>query len=140
MSITFFAVQKIGDNWKPLWTCTNKECDGFCNDCLKHNLNVSSSNARDIIEWLDLLEYDNNGSLFGEIEALELAARCRRRLWDEERNSDPGLNAADRARKLGVDQSSRVITCGREPGYLQAKTKQILFIAECAGAHYVSWS
>jgi hypothetical protein len=39
-----------------------------------------------VLRWLGFA-----AELFGQVPARELAARCRGRLWDEERNHDPPL-------------------------------------------------
>jgi hypothetical protein len=88
-----------------------------CPVCSVLHLNVSNANARALLQWLDL-EY---GDLWGEINASELAAKCRRRLWPEERNIDPGVPAVE---------EGRVIDCGRRPGYLPERTAQLLKLAE----------
>jgi hypothetical protein len=63
-------------------------------------LNLANANACELLEWLALPRV-----LCGELDAHELAVRCRRRLWDIARNHDP-------ARAEG-----RLITCARRAGY-----------------------
>lgn len=138
MSVTFSAVHEVDGVWKPLWVCTDEECKGFCKECLKHNMNQSSTNARDLIEWLDLWEFSNNGDLYGSMPAQELVARCQRRLWDEPRNVDPAVQAVEEGGP-GTGQC-KTIFHGRDQGYLRIKTRELLFIAQCAGEHRVFWS
>ena len=137
MSVTFFAVKKVGEEWRPLWVCTRDDCEGFCIDCEKHNINVSSANARALIEWLELEEF-NEDDLLGEVSASELVARCQRRLWDEPRNHDPALPGVESGGP-GTGQCKSVYG-GRDEGYLRRRTEDLKFIAKCAGGHYVCWS
>ena len=71
-----------------------------------------------------------NEDLYGQMPARELAARCRRRLWPEARNLDPGL--AD-------EQEGRCFVFGRPAGYLRSRTEELLCLAESAGDGIVSW-
>lgn len=137
MSVTFFAVKKVDGLWKPLWVCTGRHCTGFCRDCLKHQINLANTNARALLEWLDLEEFNEDG-LIGEVRATELVARCQRRLWDEPRNTDPAVPTVESGGP-GTGQC-KMIEGGREEGYLRQKTEGLMFIAKCAGEHYVSWS
>ena len=137
MTVTFFAVREVDKQWKPLWVCTNQNCNGFCIDCTKHNLNQSNGNARDLIEWLDLMEFCDDGHLFGSMDARELVARCQRRLWDEPCNHDPAL-PPESSGGPGTGMA-RLSYSGRAAGYLRGKTEELLFIAKCAGEHCVAW-
>lgn len=138
MSVTFFAVQKVGENWKPLWVCTGRHCTGFCADCLKHELNLANTNARALLEWLGLDEYCDDGDLFGDAPATEVVARCNRRLWDEPRNYDQAVPTVESGGP-GTGQCL-AIEHGRDAGYLRDRTRDLLFIAQCAGEHRVSWA
>jgi hypothetical protein len=89
-------------------------------------LNLGNTNAGDLLDWLTLPRV-----LWGEIAAQELAARCRRRLWDVARNHDPALAEL-------VD--GRFITCGRRAGYLRERTAELLSLAEKAGDARIRWS
>jgi hypothetical protein len=92
-------------------------------------LNLSNANARDLIAWLRLPDED----LCGEIAARELAARCRRRLWDEARNHDEGLPGS-------VEYDGRLVIGGREPGYLRRRTEQLLNLCALAGEEgVITW-
>ena len=46
MSVTFAAYQVDDELWKPLWACTDKECKGWCDNCLKHEVNFSNEVLR----------------------------------------------------------------------------------------------
>lgn len=131
MSTTFSPVKIDPDSGRyiALWECSCTE-DDLCDECLNHMVNVGYGNDADLLRWLGL-EVDCSGI----IEARELAARCRRRLWDESRNHDPEIPG-------WVEKGARgatVIYCGRSPDYLRRKTEALLKIAEIAGDHYVSW-
>lgn len=103
-----------------------------CESCdVTAEINLSNANARDLMSWLDLPRDD-----CGEMKASELAARCRRRLWPEDRNDDEG-------REGFVDASpgrATLIDCGRSPGYLRQRTEQLLRVCERAGEAFVVWA
>ncbi len=83
-------------------------------------INLANANAADLLEWLG---YPRE-PLYGSLDARELAARCRRRLWPEARNVDPALPS---------HVEGRFIFCGRRPAYLRERTAELLAIAERAG-------
>jgi hypothetical protein len=88
------------------------------------SLNMSNSNALDLLGWLGFIEAD----YCGDVMASDLAALCRRRLWPEARNVDPALPAV-------VDKKpgrATFVVCGRDAGYLQARTTQLLTLCEKA--------
>ncbi len=82
-------------------------------------LNLANMNARDLLYWLGYAGMP----LYGSLDATELKARCRRRLWNEARNFDPELPSR---------REQRLLIMGRRPGYLREKTAQLLVIAELA--------
>jgi hypothetical protein len=90
-------------------------------------LNVNNRNAADLLRWLDLPFTEED--IYGEISATELAAKCRRRLWPEPRNDDPGLDGSDTKRP----GKCRIVECGRDPGYLKGRTEVLLKLCEKAG-------
>lgn len=96
----------------------------FFADAEREGLNLSNVNAADLMRWLGY-EPDCCGSL----EARELAARCRRRLWPEARNFDAAL-AGEVQRAPG---RATFIYCGRRAGYLRERTSQLLALAESPG-------
>jgi hypothetical protein len=109
MSVTFSAstVYADYDNWT-----------GF--------LNMSNVNAFDLLRWLDLpVDY------CGEISVAELTPKLRRRLWEEDRNLDPAIESNEYGGP-GTGHC-KVIECGRDPGYLRNKTKELLALCEKAG-------
>ena len=89
-------------------------------------LNLANDNAFELLDWLALPRVP-----CGELDAHDLAVRCRRRLWDVARNHDP-------ARDERVD--GRLITCARRADYLRERTGDLLRLAEKAGAARIRWS
>ena len=97
-------------------------------------LNLANMNAAELLRWLDIDANDDD--LFGEISARELAARCRRRLWDVARNYDPEIAA----RVDSEPGRATAIWCGRRPGYLRDKTAELLELAHRAGQGMIQWA
>jgi len=133
MSVTFSAADwkdhpKFGRILYPLHSCEDYPCD----ECNAHMLNCANSNARELLAWLGLPATDE---LLGEVEASELAARCRRRLWNEDRNHDPGIEGYEDS----TPGQCRSIQCGRRADYLRDRTAALLVVAETAGAGFVTW-
>lgn len=152
MSITFYASQfdaergyhapmfrcDCAERWGADWDVADASGAEYpevysCEHC-RADVNLANGNARDLISWLGV-EFDYCGT----VDARELAAKCRRRLWDESRNHDPAVTGAERAELMGVELSSRVIICNRRPDYLRSTTERILALAEKAGENSVSW-
>jgi hypothetical protein len=153
MSITFYAStyedSPICRHCVPLFRCDCMQrwadaCDACgpddelpelesCEHC-RAEVNVANSNGLDLLAWLGL-----EPDYCGTVAASDLAARCRRRLWDESRNHDPVLTGVERAEQMGVQLSERIIICDRRPGYLRDQTERLLALAEKAGDQWVSW-
>ena len=98
------------------------------------SLNLANVNAVDLVLWLGYsrAEVDREPGYL-RLNARDVAARCRRRLWPERRNFDAGRDTSvDHARGCAT-----VIDCGRRPGYLREKTEQLLAIAAAAGDGFV---
>jgi hypothetical protein len=135
MTITFFPATAEGH---PLIRCT---CDlegpaellMTCARCMSE-VNVCETNALDLLQWLGLPV-----DAWGQACARDLAARCRRRLWDEARNHDGALSAADRAKSIGAPDDPRIVVFGRRAGYLREQTGRLLAVAEAAGEGLVCW-
>jgi hypothetical protein len=89
-----------------------------CTECATFEVNVTNVNAVDLLQWLGL-----EPTPTGSIAPSELAARCRRRLWPEPRNLDPGVPG---------HVEGRVTFCGRAEGYLRQRTRELLRLAERA--------
>ena len=101
-----------------------------CGDCTDVEVNMSEGNAMEWLRWIGLAaEYG------GEIKASDLAALCRRRLWDEARNYDPAVAGSDRQEQ----GRARLIVCDRRPNYLREKTEQMLKICEKAADRLIAW-
>jgi len=138
MSITFAPMTS---GRRPVVPCTcdpawSEDLEFPCEGC-RLAVNLSNSNAYDLLRWLELTP-----DACGEVCARELAARCRRRLWDEVRNHDPAVSASDQRKQLGGGGRSgaRLFTFGRDAGYLRDRTTQLLEIAEAAGDGWVTWA
>lgn len=165
MSITFFAAQKInnhrgGEIVTSLFNCdcdqrylaahdkvelewlrlrdVNPMCqdpewpspaDYTCNIC-NHTMNLNNRNAHDLLDWIGL-KFEECGS----VSARDMAAKCRRRLWNEPRNYDIGIESTEE-NQLG---HAKVVNCGRDPGYLRHKTEKLLEIADWAGDNLIAW-
>jgi hypothetical protein len=136
MTITFFPANAEG---RPLIRCTC-DLDGpaellmSCDRC-KSEVNVCNANARDLLHWLGLPVDE-----YGQVPASDLAARCRRRLWDEPRNHDAAVSADDRLAATGLAADDRVVMQGRRPGYLRHQTERLLAVAVVAGDGLVCWA
>lgn len=105
--------------------------DLFSCEVCRAEINISNVNARSVIAWLGLPDDD----LCGAVPARELAARCRRRLWDEPRNHDPALPGGVEVGALGA----LLVDGGRPAGYLRRQVERLLALAERAGDRFVSW-
>ena len=97
-----------------------------------HSLNLANSNARSFLVWLGLPESDD---LCGDASVLDVAALCRRRLWPEPRNADPGIPASE----SGGVTTCRVIHAGRAPGYHNDRARTLLLICEGAKTGNLRW-
>lgn len=86
---------------------------------------VSEANAIDLLEWLWY-----PGNVFGCLEAAEVMARCKRRLWPLARNMDPAVPGRE---EVGRGGNVRLLVLGREAGFLHSKTEELLKLAERAG-------
>ena len=101
-----------------------------CDDCTDVSVNLHNGNAAAWLQWVGL-----SSQPCGEIKATELAALCRRRLWDEARNHDVGFDGYDHQEP----GKCRVISGGRPDGRLRQITEQILRVCEKAGDRLVAW-
>jgi hypothetical protein len=91
-------------------------------------LNLNNRNGDDLLRWLGYTPMYHD-----ELPARELAARCRRRLWNEPHNDDAALPAVD-------EDGGRLIFCGRAAGYLRERTADLLRLAERAGDGFIKYS
>lgn len=86
-------------------------------------VNVGNITGRDLLVWLGY----SLGPYLGEaLDPGDLAAHCRRRLWDEPRNIDPAVPEL-------VLAAGRAILLGRPEGYLRRRCEDLLRLAETAG-------
>ena len=148
MSITFYIAIEVdgGTRFAYRCDCTERWCTACdeawrtntespaqfaCPDCTDVELNMANTNAMDWLRWMDLA-----ASSCGEIKASELAARCRRRLWDESRNDDPAIPGD----VYKIEGGPRVIVCDRRPHYLRDQTARMLKICEKAGDRLIAWA
>jgi hypothetical protein len=156
MGISFYiGIHNKAEDWfqpRHRCDCSQRYCDAWdaayeadepspstvdftCDDCTDTSVNCNNANARDLMSWLNLpVDYS------GHIEAPELAARCRRRLWDESRNHDAGMTSDERAERVGLPNTSRCIMGGRAPDYLRDRTAQLLRVCEKAGGDFIVWA
>ncbi len=95
-------------------------------------VNLANLNAAQLLRWLDL----DSEFLYGEIAARELAARCRRRLWDVSRNHDRSLPP----RNFRGAKGARYLSLPRRAGYLRERTAELLALACRAGCGAVVWN
>jgi hypothetical protein len=93
-------------------------------------VNVSNRTALDLLAWL---AYPVGPHLAGVLDSRDLAARCRRRLWNEPRNLDP---AVPKESLLG----GRLITCGRQAGRLRARCHDLLRLTATADGRPVHYA
>ena len=115
------------------WAKDESAPDQFSCEVCDHELNVSNANARDLLAWLGLVA---DSELCGDIDARELAAKCRRRLWEESRNHDAAVAGFEDKR----EGRATMIDCGRSADYLRERTAQLLSVAEFAGDNLVGWA
>lgn len=101
-----------------------------CESCTDVKVNLHSQNAGDWMRWVGL-----TSAPMGEIKATELAALCRRRLWDEARNHDAAVSFDEYQGK-----GARVISGGRPEGRLRDITEQMLRVCEKAGDRLIAWA
>jgi len=108
-----------------------------CASCSKLTMNLCNENAGDLLDWLGI----TSGLWEAEpFNAVTLAALCRRRLWPEPRNQDPGREPMINGQRLEFRPDpnaeavtkARLVDCGRRPGYLNRATARLLVIAEAA--------
>lgn len=100
-----------------------------------YELNLANGNAMDLLTWLGLPAEE-----YGEAPVGDLIARCRRRLWDEQRNHDPALPGSEEGGP-GTGRC-RVIRVERLADYLRQRTKDLLKLteqAQAAGEATIAW-
>lgn len=96
-----------------------------CEIC-RDQINMANGNAFQFLVWLGLPADE-----YGLVPCSEVSAMCRRRLWNETRNEDPGTETV---------KDGRVIMCGRRPGYNQDRARNLLAMCEKAPDQWIRWS
>ena len=148
MSVDFYIAQRTDDGgtrYVYRCDCDMRWCDACdvafdkgedsppmftCDSCTDTKVNLHNQNAGDWLRWVGLVSAPS-----GEIKATELAALCRRRLWDEKRNHDAGTTFEDHQ----VPGRARVIMGGRPEGRLRDITEQVLRVCEKAADRLICW-
>lgn len=97
----------------------------YCEDRPETYVQLREEDSADLLRWLWLDATD-----FGFLEAADLAARCRRRLWPIARNFDPAISNQTQST---VNGNVRLVAPRREAGFLRAHTERLLKLAERAG-------
>lgn len=150
MSVTFYigALEEISGRIMPIdrcdcmtrWCRDADEADRLlepapspysCESC-EAEINVSNANAANLLRWIGLDSED----LCGSMPAAEMAPLLRRRLWDEDRNHDPAIEAEE----VAEPGSARVIHSGRRPGYIRGRCAELLALCERAGKWMIVWA
>lgn len=148
MSVTFYIAVQVNGEARRAYRCDCEQlwCDACdlaiakdeqaspmltCADCTDVELNMANRNAMEWLGWIGLA-----ADYSGQIGARDLAARCRRRLWDEQRNYDPAVEGDG----YKVDGGPRMIVADRRPNYLREQTERMLKICEKAGDRLIAWA
>jgi len=115
MSVTFY------DPKNPVQYDEDYSITGGCPE-----LNVSNSNARDILLVLGLC--DDCGDLYGEISAKDLSVLVRRTLIRLNNTSNTTNNSIVPSMERGL-QGAPIYHCGRDEGYVSARLERLLELA-----------
>lgn len=115
MSVTFY------DPKNPVQYDEDYSITGGCPE-----LNVSNSNARDILLVLGLC--DDCGDLYGEISAKDLSVLVRRTLIRLNNTSNTTNNSIVPSMERGL-QGATIYHCGRDEGYVSARLERLLELA-----------
>jgi len=147
MSVDFYIAVEMDGGTRYVYRCdcSQRWCDACdiayekgeqsptmfsCDNCTDVSVNLHNGNAAAWLQWVGL-----SSQPYGEVKATELAALCRRRLWDEPRNHDVGFEGSDHKGPTGP----RVISGGRPDGRLRDITEQMLRVCEKAGDRLIAW-
>jgi len=147
MSVDFYIAIEVDGGTRYVYRCdcSQRWCDACdvafdkgeqspemfsCENCTDVSVNLHNQNAGDWMRWVGLTSAPH-----GQIKATDLAALCRRRLWDEARNHDAGVAFEDHQ----VEGRARVISGGRSAGRLRQITEQMLRVCEKAGERLIAW-
>jgi hypothetical protein len=147
MSVDFYIAIEVegGTRYVYRCDCDQRWCDACdiawekgeqspemfsCENCTDVKVNLHNQNAGDWMRWVGLVSAPS-----GHIKAIELAAMCRRRLWDEKRNHDSAVSFEETTSGVGA----RLISGGRPAGRLRDITEQMLRVCEKAGDRLIAW-
>jgi hypothetical protein len=97
---------------------------GYDVDDEKTFVNVSNTNARDLLIRLGLGDEPGDNELRGNRRAKDLARRCRDELTAEKKNQDTGIEGFS---------DGRFHFGGRSPGLLNRRIQELLDLCERAG-------
>lgn len=115
MSVTFY------DPKNPVQYDEEYSVTGGCPE-----LNVSNSNARDILLVLGLC--DDCGDLYGEISAKDLSVLVRRTLIRLNNTSNTTNNSIAPSMGMGL-KGAQIYHCGRDEGYVSGRLESLLELA-----------
>lgn len=147
MSVDFYIAIEVdgGTRYAYRCECSQRWCDACdiawekgelspemftCENCTDVSVNLHNQNAGDWMRWVGIVSAPH-----GHMKASDLAALCRRRLWDVERNHDQAVDFEDHQ----VPGHARVISGGRPAGRLRDITEQMLKVCEKAGDRLIAW-
>ena len=131
MSVTFypsfFANPLI--RYVPIWRCNceeNREVSlPTCDVCEHLQVNFNNVNARDLLDHLAL---STNDDLVGQVKAVDLSARCQRKLWPTLERVGPKMDDV----LNHPAESAEVHINGRAHCYLRERTLALLGIVRRA--------
>ena len=149
MSVSFYIAIEVegGTRYVYRCDCDQRWCDACdiawekgeqspeqfsCENCTDVSVNLHQQNAADWMRWVGI----DASKPYGEIKASQLAALCRRRLWDEARNHDQAVSFEE----YQVPGRARVIAGHRPEGRLRDITEQMLRVCEKAGDRLIAWA
>lgn len=147
MSVDFYIAIEVdgGTRYAYRCDCSRRWCDDCdlawqegrdtpdqysCENCTDVSVNLHNQNAGDWMRWVGIQSEPH-----GHMKASDLAALCRRRLWDEKRNHDAPVAFEDHQ----TPGRARVIMGGRPEGRLRQITEQMLRVCEKAGDRLIAW-
>lgn len=97
-------------------------------------INVSNSNARELLTFVGIPGDDDDDDLCGQILAKDLEVLCRRKLMVlSVKGADPAFPPS---------QMGNIIFCGRSEGYLETRVHELLRLAQerTSDADLIVWS
>jgi RAB protein geranylgeranyltransferase component A len=110
------------------FTISGKQYD-FENEDEIGYMNLSNSNATDILNVLGINPNDEYGSLYGSIRARDLRKKCEIALKTLSPVNDESIPQST----LMETGKATIINCGRESGYLTKRIGELLKLSQMAG-------